>query len=148
MSTPDFKLYLITDRKMFTSGCSLYSAVEDTLNAGAKFLQLREKDLPTRQLLDMAYWMTELTKEYGAKLLINDRVDIALAAGADGEPIGIKTFIKVKSGVSIPVLAVGGIKLNNVNKVMAAGADGIALISAIFTAEKIKETTEEFLKLL
>lgn len=203
----DFKLYLITDRKLFTTGCSLYTAVEDALNAGVKVIQLREKDLPTRKLFDMASWMIELTKEYGAKLLINDRVDIALAAGADGvhlgqksipahavrkisgnklligvsthsideaieaerdgadfitlgpiyqtpsklkygNPIGIETLRKVKSEVSIPVLAIGGIKLDRVKETMEAGADGIALISAIFTAEKIKETTEEFLKLL
>ncbi|MEW6417581.1 MAG: thiamine phosphate synthase [Nitrospirota bacterium] len=205
--TSDFKLYLITDRKLFNTQCSLYIAVEDALNAGVKVIQLRETDLPTRKLLDMATWMLELTKEYGAKLFINDRVDIALAVGADGvhlgqksipahavrkipgnrlligvsthsideaieaerdgadfitigpiyqtpsklkygNPIGIETLKKVKSEVSIPVLAIGGIKLDKVKEVKEAGADGIALISAIFTAENIKETTEEFLRLL
>jgi len=185
----------------------MYFAIETALKAGVKFIQLREKHLPTRKLLDMGYWMSELTKEYGAKLFINDKVDIALAVGADGvhlgqdsipahavrkiagdkllvgvsthgideaieaekdgadfitlgpvyqtpaklkygSPIGINILREVKSKVSIPVLAIGGIKLDKVKEVMEAGADGLALISAILTAENIKETTEEFLRLL
>ena len=47
-------------------------------------MQLREKDMGTRDLLQLAYKMRNLTAEYGAKLFINDRFDIALAAGADG----------------------------------------------------------------
>jgi thiamine monophosphate synthase len=55
---------------------------------------------------------------------------------------------KVKSKISIPLFGIGGIKLNKVKEVMDAGADGVALISAILTAENIRETTEEFLRLL
>jgi thiamine-phosphate pyrophosphorylase len=65
-----------------------------------------------------------------------------------GNPIGIDTLRKVKSKVSIPVLAIGGIKVDKVKEVTEVGADGIALISAILTAENIKETTEEFMRLL
>ena len=170
------KLYLITDRKLFQAQCSLYLAVETALQAGVKYIQLREKRLPTRMMLDMAYWMRELTREYGAKLLVNDRVDIALAVGADGvhlgqkslpahaarkiagdnfligvsthsidealqaeqdgadfitlgpvyttpsklrygDPIGVDILKQVKSRVSVPVLAIGGIKTNSVRKV-------------------------------
>lgn len=80
----DFNLYLITDRKLFKAGCSMYVALETALEAGIKAVQLREKDLPIREILDMAYWMRELTDEFDAKLFINDRVDIAMAVGADG----------------------------------------------------------------
>jgi len=182
-------------------------AVEDALKGGIKAIQLREKDLPTRELLEMAQWMRGLTKEYGANLIINDRVDVALAVGADGvhlgrdsipanavriisdgklligvsthgigeaieaekygadfitlgpiyetpskfkygSPIGIDMIRQVKSNLSIPVLAIGGIKLNKVHEVTEAGADGIALISAILTAKNIKETTEELMRFL
>ncbi|MFH0933055.1 MAG: thiamine phosphate synthase [Nitrospirota bacterium] len=203
----NFKLYLITDRKLFTDNSSLFSAVEEALKGGLKAVQLREKDLGTRDLLDMSYRMRELTKAYKAKLFINDRVDVALAVEADGvqlgkesipvhavretfqsklmigasthnldealeaerggadfitlgpvyhtpskmkygEPIGIETLRKVKAKISIPVYAIGGIKLDKVREVKEAGADGVALISAILTAENIRETTEEFLRLL
>jgi len=58
--------------------------VRQALKGGVRAVQLREKDLDTRELLKLAYKMRTLTKEYGAKLFINDRFDIALAVGADG----------------------------------------------------------------
>jgi thiamine-phosphate pyrophosphorylase len=203
----NLKLYLITDRKLFNAQCSLYLALETALKAGVKFIQLREKRLTARMLLDTAQWISELTKEYGAKLFINDRADIALAVGADGvhlgqksmpahavrkfsknklligvsthgideavqaekdgadfitlgpvfktqsklkygDPIGIDVIRKVKSGVSIPVLAIGGIKPDKVKEVIKAGADGVAVISAILAVRDIRAATEEFLRLL
>lgn len=66
----------------------MYLAIESALEAGASVIQLREKDLPVRELLDMALWMRELTKEFDAKLIINDRVDVALSVGADGVHLG------------------------------------------------------------
>src|SRR4030067_768140 len=80
----DFKLYLITDRKLVTRHSSLVTAVKKALKAGVKAIQLREKDLSTRELLRLAYKMRELTKKYNAKLFINDRLDVALAVRADG----------------------------------------------------------------
>jgi thiamine-phosphate pyrophosphorylase len=82
-----FNLYLITDRR----GCAgrpLATVVEESLKGGVKALQLREKDLPGRDLYDAAQEMRELTLRYGAQLLINDRVDIALAVEADGVHLG------------------------------------------------------------
>lgn len=84
----DFKLYLITDRKLFTDNYSLFSAVEEALKGGVRAVQLREKDLATRELLDMAYRLREITNTYNAKLFINDRTDIAVAAEADGVHLG------------------------------------------------------------
>ncbi len=80
----DFKLYLITDRKLITHHSSLITAVRKALQGGIKAVQLREKDLDTRPLLKLAYKMRKLTKEYKAQLFINDRFDIGLAVGADG----------------------------------------------------------------
>jgi thiamine-phosphate pyrophosphorylase len=185
----------------------MYMAIEAALEAGVDVIQLREKDLSIRELFDMAVWMRELTREYGAGLLINDRLDVALSVGADGvhlgqssipasavrkisgngfmvgisahgveeatraekdgadfitlgpiyetpsklkygKPLGIDTLKEVKSRVSTPVLAIGGIKLERVKEVMEAGADGIAVISAILGSDNIEESAGEFLRLL
>ncbi|NTU42460.1 MAG: thiamine phosphate synthase [Nitrospirales bacterium] len=84
----DFNLYLITDRKLFAETDSMLRAVEKALLAGVRAVQLREKDLPIRDLLALAYRMRELTQRYNALLFINDRVDIALICGADGVHLG------------------------------------------------------------
>ena len=80
----DFKLYLITDRKLFADAAELFTAVEEALRGGVRAVQLREKDLAVRDVLEMAYMMRELTNRYNAKLFINDRVDVAMAVNADG----------------------------------------------------------------
>ncbi len=80
----DFQIYLITDRKLVTRHASLVTAVEKALKGGIRAVQLREKDMGTRDLLQLAYKMRKLTKEYKAQLFINDRFDIGLAVGADG----------------------------------------------------------------
>jgi len=78
----DFKVYLITDRKQ--TKVPLPEAVRLALQGGVRAIQLREKDLPVRELLALAQDMRRLTKEYGTKLFINDRVDVAVAVHADG----------------------------------------------------------------
>jgi len=80
----DFRFYLITDRKLIPNPQFLIPAVARALKGGVKAVQLREKDLNTRELLKLAYKMRTLTDKYKAKLFINDRFDIALAVGADG----------------------------------------------------------------
>ncbi len=80
----DFRLYLISDRKLVTRHSSLITAVRKALKGGVRAVQLREKDLGTRELLKLAYTMRNLTRQYNVRLFINDRLDIALAVGADG----------------------------------------------------------------
>lgn len=84
----DFALYLITDRRA-TGSVPLPDAVSAALTGagsaeGGCAVQLREKDLPTRELLELALRVRERTGAAGAKLLINDRLDLCWAAGADG----------------------------------------------------------------
>jgi thiamine-phosphate pyrophosphorylase len=83
MPSIDFCLYLVTDRHQ-TGGRPLLAVIEQALAAGVQAVQLREPDLPTRPLLDLAKDVRALTKRHKAKLLINDRLDIALAVGTDG----------------------------------------------------------------
>ena len=203
----DFRLYLITDRKLFVSWDKMLEAVEKALQGGVKAVQLREKDLGIRPLLDLAYRMRALTARHGAKLFINDRVDIAVAVDADGvhlgrasmpvqaarkgsggrlmigasthslqeaqqaeadgadfitlgpvyetpskmqygRPIGIHLLNEAARRCRIPVFAIGGIKIANMQDVLEQGAAGAALISAILTAEDIQKTTEEFMRKL
>jgi len=83
MAALEFRLYLVTDRRG-TAGRPLRAVVEACLGAGLRAVQLREKDLAAGDLLRLAGELRGLTARHGARLLINDRVDVALAAGADG----------------------------------------------------------------
>ena len=75
-------MLLVTDRKQVTR--PLLEVVEECLEGGLRAVQLREKDLPVRELLGMAAPLREATRRRGARFLVNDRVDVALAVGADG----------------------------------------------------------------
>jgi thiamine-phosphate pyrophosphorylase len=201
----DFRLYLITDRKAAKK--PLPEAVRLALEGGIKAIQLREKDLPVRELLALAQELRAVTRDFGAKLFINDRLDVATLVGADGihlggqsmpvdavrkvvgksmqiavsthsvgearaaqdggadlltygpifetpskakygAPVGVKSLITIKNEVSIPIYALGGINSGNMLQVLSAGADGIAVISAIMAAEDIKKTAAAYVKAL
>jgi len=93
-----FRLYLITDRAASTR--PPLEVVEECLGAGLRAVQLREKDLEVRALLALAEPLREATRRHGARLLINDRADVALAVGADGVQ---------RTHTSLPVAALRGI---------------------------------------
>jgi thiamine-phosphate pyrophosphorylase len=199
----DFDLYVITDRQQ-TAGRPLPAVVEAALCGGARALQLREKDLAPRDLLPLAQEMRRLTQAYGARLLINDRIDVALAVNADGvhltttslpvdvarqllgpnrllgvsthsraeaqvaaeggadfivfgpvfftpskapygEPVGLEALRDACAAVALPILAIGGIKKVNLDQVVAAGANGIAVISAVIAADDPTAATQDLL---
>ena len=77
-----FSLYLITDRAAAPRPPA--DVVEECLAAGLRAVQLREKDLEARDLLALADALREVTRRHGARLIVNDRADVALAAAADG----------------------------------------------------------------
>ncbi len=86
------RLYIVTDRNA-TGGRTLVSVVRESLAglgeaASHVAVQLREKDLPARALVDLARELREVTRAAGAALFVNDRVDVALAVGADGVHLG------------------------------------------------------------
>ena len=203
MAAIDFNLYLITDRHATT--LPLPQAIRLALQGGVRAVQLREKDLPLRGLLSLAQELRAITKEFGARLFINDRVDVAGAVNADGihlgqqsmpvdavrrvvgkdmligvsthnreearaaevggadfitfgpiyetssktkygQPVGINELKTVKCDISIPIFAIGGIKSGNLRLVLGAGAKGVAVISAIFSANDIKKTSGKMLE--
>lgn len=80
------KLYAITDSSL--SGLSHAAQVESLCAGGARLIQLREKRLPPNAFYEAAMEAVAVARRYGAKLLINDRVDIALSVGADGVHLG------------------------------------------------------------
>ncbi len=202
----DFDLYLITDRKQARSS-NLAAVLEGALRGGVKAVQVREKDLSSRALYETALGMRELTRRFGARLFINDRIDIALATDADGvhlggesmpvraarevigkgkligvschdragalaaqndgadfitfgpvyytpskarygDPVGIAALRETTGLLRIPVFALGGVKRENAGDVIAAGAHGIALISAIVAADNPEKEASAFSALL
>lgn len=77
------RLYLLTDRHQ-THQRPLTSVLSQALEAGVRMVQIREKDLDTRQLIDLAQNLIPLIKQHHGKVFLNDRVDLALALDADG----------------------------------------------------------------
>jgi len=83
LSLIDFDCYLVTDRHQ-TGGRPLETVVKECLEGGIRAVQLREKDLPACDFFRLAETFRSLTLEFGALLLINDRIDVCLAVEADG----------------------------------------------------------------
>ena len=199
----DFDLYLITDRHQVPTGQTLLDVIEAALRGGVKAVQLREKDLSADQLLPLASELRTLTRRYGARLLVNDQVDVALAAGADGvhlgghslptgevrrqvgtemligvsthsrdeiraafeqgadfvtfgpvyatpskaaygDPLGLDALTEACLDSPLPVFALGGITPVRAAAVRTAGAQGIALISAIIAVPAPEEAARAF----
>jgi thiamine-phosphate pyrophosphorylase len=85
------RLYLITDRTS-ARGRPLLEVVRAALRGGVDAVQLREKDLPAQPLLELARELRTVCAEFGASLLVNDRIDIALAVDADGVHLPVSSF--------------------------------------------------------
>jgi thiamine-phosphate pyrophosphorylase len=186
-------LYLVTDRNL-CRGRALTEIVRQAAEGGTAFVQLREKELSTRDFIDEAREIRKILEQYHVPLIINDRVDVALACGAAGvhlgqsdmpysaarkklgekaiiglsvetwrdveeaeklnisyiaaspvfatptktdtkEPWGLAGLGKIKKFSRHPVVAIGGINENNISDVVGAGADCIAVVSAICAAD-------------
>jgi thiamine-phosphate pyrophosphorylase len=120
-----FSLYLVTDRSAVPA-TSLQDAVESCLASGLKAVQLREKDMPVRDLLGLAHTLRDSTRRHGAKLLINDRADVALAVGADGvQRAGTSLPVSALRAISPPGFLIGASvhALDEARAAESAGAD-------------------------
>ena len=186
------QLYLVTDASL-CAGRSLCDVVLAAVQGGVRCVQLREKTACTRDFLAQAQALVAVLRPHGVPLLINDRVDIALAAGAQGvhlgqsdmpvaaarallpagaligwsvetlddvaraatlpldylgvspvfasttktdtaAPWGLAGLRAARAATSLPLVAIGGLQAENAAAVRAAGADGIAVVSAILAA--------------
>jgi len=87
MITPDYSLYLVTDRGLL-KGRKLLDEVRKAVKGGVSMVQLREKEAGSREFYELAQALQAELRELGVPLLINDRLDIALAVDADGLHLG------------------------------------------------------------
>jgi len=119
-----FSLYLITDRT--TASRAPADIVEECLGAGLRAVQLREKDVAVRDLLALAKELRESTRRHAARLVINDRADVALAAGADGvQRTHTSLPVSALRAISPPGFLIGASthSLAEARQAEAAGAD-------------------------
>lgn len=138
----NFRLYLISDRKQ-TQRRSLEEVVESAaaVASGQLAFQLREKDLSAKEVLAMAYRFRALTRKYHVDLFINDRVDIALAAGADGVHLTTQSMptAAVRSiGQDKLMIGVSTHTLEEAKEAVAGGADFVVLGPVYDTPSKMQ----------
>lgn len=202
----DARLWLVTDRRQVRDG-DLVAVLGACLDAGLPAIQVREKDLGAGDLATLCRSVVAIARPRGALVSVNDRVDVALAVGADavqrtstslsiediravagrrlgvgasvhsvdaaheaeqagadwvvfgpvyetpskrryGAPQGVQRLGETVRAVRIPVVAIGGITAGRVAEVMATGALGIAVISAILAAPSPATATRELLDAL
>ena len=124
-------VYLVTDRTQ-TAGRPLLDVVSAALDGGIRAVQLRERDLPARQLLRVAEHMRALTWRYRAALLINDRVDIALACDADGVHLPAASFAVSDARALLGARRLIGASVHAPGELAAATGADFAVIGPIY----------------
>lgn len=202
----DFSLYVITDETI-GSGRSHAEIARQAVLGGATIIQLRDKGRSCTELTALGREIAAITQTAGAVFIVNDRLDVAIACGADGVHLGqddlpvstarqlappgfiigvsvgtIEEAVEAERGgadylalsptfstgskddagpghgldrlrqvcrtVRIPVIAIGGINRTNVRDVIAAGAEGVAVISAVVASPKIAAASREIADLV
>lgn len=208
MKYVNYSLYLVTERSLLQN-IELERAVEEAILGGTTLVQLREKNISTMEFYKIAVDIKKVTDKYNVPLIIDDRLDIALAVDAAGIHVGqsdmpcdiarklvgkdkivgvsagsveealkaqkdgadylgvgavfptgtkkdatdvsMETLKEIVQKVSIPVVAIGGVSQDNVDKLADTGIDGISVISAILgkkdvrkAAKELKEAVEKF----
>jgi len=131
----DFRVYLLTDRKLCPGG-EILETVERALDGGVRAVQLREKDLSGRELFRLAERMRKLTEGYGARLLINDRADVAMGVGADGVHLGVlsippreaRRFLGPQAVIVDDILDTGGTLISACETLRRAGVQEIIVM--------------------
>ena len=198
----DFRLCVITERWRERGHIDVAKAA---IAGGAGAIQLRDKELPARELFEIGRQIRDLCRQAGVLFFVNDRPDLALALHADGvhigqddlpvaearrlldysgrrlilgasaptpeearaaekqgadyvsvgpvfatatkadagPAVGLETIGHVKSACYLPVVAIGGISAENARSVIEAGADAVAVISAVTRADDMERATRE-----
>lgn len=134
----NYKLYLITDRS-FLNGRSLKECVEDAIKGGVTLIQIREKDASTREFYEVAKEVKEVTSKYNIPLIINDRIDIAIAIDAEGVHLGQSDMPLKLARKILGKDKIIGISANNLEEALEAqkdGADYVGLGPIFYTGTK------------
>ena len=203
MKTLDLSLYLVTDKSDDVE--KFLKTIEEAIKGGVSVVQIREKTADTLDFYNLALKVKEITEKHDVPLIINDRVDVALAVDAEGVHVGQsdmpcdvtralvgpdkivgvsaatieearkaesdgadyigtgavfptatkddapkitkKDLKEIVESISIPVVAIGGITLNNAHELNDTGIAGLSVVSAIMSSENPKKSSEELLKI-
>lgn len=125
----DCGLYVITDRRL-SGGRPLRDIVERAISGGSTCIQLREKDLPAKSLYEICLDLLAVTRKKKTALIVNDRLDVALAAGADGVHLGQDDLPPAAARRLMPPEMVLGVSVDNVEQAREAEAAGATYLGA------------------
>jgi thiamine-phosphate pyrophosphorylase len=123
MARPHYELCVIT-RAVPRLQRDHLAVARGALQGGARFLQFREKEMTTRELVETATVMLQLAREFGAWLVVNDRVDVALAIGADGVHVGESDLPVAEARRILRAEAIIGASAATVESARRAEAEG------------------------
>lgn len=146
----DSSMYFITDSSNYSEEEFLIR-VEQALKGGVTLLQLREKDKTTREYIELAKKVHELTKKYDVPLIIDDRVDVALAINAEGVHVGqsdMPVSMARKLMVDDKIVGATTKTVEQAVEACAQGADYLGVGAIYPTTTKVKTvlTSTETLK--
>lgn len=133
-----FKICLVTDRRLL-GGASLETAIEKALAGGVDAVQLREKDLGGLELYELAQHIRAMTARHGALFLVNDRIDVALASGADGVQLPASSFPPETARRLLPADRIVGASVHDLGQAERAirrGADFVVFGPVFDTPSK------------
>ena len=119
----DYSVYLVTDRELARSRSTLEIAVA-AIRGGVSCIQLREKTCSTREFIDEALSIRPLLARHGIPLIINDRVDVAMAVKADGIHLGQKDMPCTMARQLVPENMIIGISVESLDDAIAAQNEG------------------------
>lgn len=125
----DYTLYLITDRGL-TKNREFLQCVREAIIGGVTIVQLREKNISTRDFFQLGLKIKEVTREYQVPLIINDRLDVALALEADGVHLGQDDLPAQAARKILGPHRILGVSVNNLQEALLAEKEGADYVGA------------------
>lgn len=137
----NYGVYLVTDRDVL-NGRSLNEAVEESIKGGAGIVQLREKNISSLEFYNIAKSLKKITEKYNVPLIINDRLDIAMAVNADGVHLGQEDLPCNLAREILGKDKIIGVSAHNLEEALKAEEDGADYIGcgAVFSTSTKKNT--------